>query len=126
MTHIFAQSTALPRLIWTAVACTSEFTLPKHFASSAKTFMHAMITYGMSFLYIRNNIRTNTLPRGIPLVAFASHDLFFKNYFIQLDVIASNVDLVGACVGLYQTLWIISTSLLESRVSVNSSICSRS
>ena len=51
--------------------CTSEFTLPKSFASSAKSFMHAIITSRSSFMYIRNNIGPNTLPCGIPRVIFA-------------------------------------------------------
>ena len=43
----------------------------KNFASSAKSFMHAVITSGRSFIYIRNNIGPNTLPCGIPLVTLA-------------------------------------------------------
>ena len=67
----FSKSAALSRLIWTVVACMTEFTLSKSFASSAKIFMHAMITFGSSFIYIRNNIGPSMLPCVIPLVTFA-------------------------------------------------------
>ena len=94
MSQICAQSMALQRLVCTVVACMCEFTLPKSLASSAKSFIHAVITSGRSFIYIRHNIGPNTLPCGIPLVTLAEQehfpfittfcDLLFKNSFIQL------------------------------------------
>ena len=95
ISHIFAQSTALSRLICTVVILYYiELTLPRIFASSAKSFINAKITSGRSLINTRNNIGPNTLPCGIPLVTFAESELFpfittfcdlsDKNSFIQL------------------------------------------
>ena len=76
MPHIFVQPTALLRLIWTVVAYTSKLTLLKSIASSAKSFIHAMVTSGWSFMYISHNIGPYTITCGIPLGNFAEKELF--------------------------------------------------
>ena len=52
ISHIFAQSTALSRLICTVIACMIELTLPRIFASSAKSFINAKITSGRSLINV--------------------------------------------------------------------------